>query len=152
MSYSLRSGRSSSYSTRSTPSASLAARSVTSALSTPPVDSSVASIASTALAQPDSLSTRLRVCNAPRLAVSSCRSSHSRNGSGSMSRTRLLRHAFGLLQSIASCMDGSSLLVLAWPYALGCAASRVPSASRISISRARRPTSTSRRACDPSVE
>lgn len=126
MSYSLRSGLSSSYSTRSTPSASLAARSVTPALPTPPVDSSVASIASTAFAQPDSLSTRLRVCRAPRRSLSSCRSSHSRNGSGSMSRTRLLRHAFGLLQSIASCMDGSSLLVLAWPYALGCAASRVP--------------------------
>ena len=61
MSYSLRSGLSSSYSIPATPSASLAASSVTPARSAPPVDSRMESIASTAFAHPDSLSTRLRV-------------------------------------------------------------------------------------------
>ena len=61
-------------------------------------------------------------------------------------------HAFGLSHGIANRMEGSSLLVPAWPYALGRTAGWVPSTSRISISRARRPTSTSRRAWDASVE
>ena len=130
MSYSLRSGLSSSHSIPATPSASLAASSVTPARSAPPVDSRMESIASTALAHPDSLSTRLRVCSASLRVCLSCRSSHSRNGSGNASRTRLLGQDAGLLHSSASCMDGSSLLVPAWPYARGWVARCLPDESR----------------------
>ena len=143
MSYSPGAGLSSSYSMPATPSASLAASSVTPARSVPPVDSRMESIASTALAHPDSLSTRLRVCSASLRVCLSCRSSHCRNGSGSASRTRLLVQDAGLLHSSASCMDGSSLLVLAWPYARGWVARCPPDESRTSTSSARRPTITS---------
>ena len=66
---------------------------------------------------------KLRVCL-------SCRSSHSRNGSGNASRTRLLGQDAGLLHSSANCMDGSSLFVLAWPYARGWVARCLPDESR----------------------
>ena len=130
MSYSPGSGLSSSYSMPVTPSASLAASSVTPARSAPPVDSRMESIASTALAHPDSLSTRLRVCSASLRVCLSCRSSHCRNGSGSASRTRLLGQDAGLLHSSANCMDGSSLFVPAWPYARGWVARCLPDESR----------------------
>ena len=130
MSYSPGSGLSSSYSIPVTPSASLAASSAAPARSVPPVDSRMESIASTAFAHPDSLSTRLRVCSASLRVCLSCRSSHCRNGSGSASRTRLLVQDAGLLHSSASCMDGSSLLVLAWPYARGWVARCPPDESR----------------------
>ena len=140
MSYSPGSGLSSSYSIPATPSASLAASSAAPARSAPPVDSRMESIALTAFAHPDSLSTRLRVCSASLRVCLSCRSSHCRNGSGNASRTRLSGQDAGLLHSSANCMDGSSLLVLAWPYARGWVARCLPDESRTSTSSARRPT------------
>ncbi len=140
MSYSPGSGLSSSHSIPATPSASLAASSAAPARSAPPVDSRMESIASTAFAHPDSLSTRLRVCSASLRVCLSCRSSHSRNGSGNASHTRMLGQDAGLLHSSANCMDGSSLFVLAWPYARGWVARCLPDESRTSTSSARRPT------------
>ena len=130
MSYSPGSGLSSSYSIPATPSASLAASSAAPARSAPPVDSRMESIALTAFAHPDSLSTRLRVCSASLRVCLSCRSSHCRNGSGNASRTRLSGQDAGLLHSSANCMDGSSLFVLAWPYARGWVARCLPDESR----------------------
>ena len=130
MSYSPGSGLSSSYSMPVTPSASLAASSVTPARSVPPVGSRMESIALTAFAHPDSLSTRLRVCSASLRVCLACRSSHCRNGSGNASRTRLLGQDAGLSHSSANCMDGSSLFVPAWPYARGWVARCLPDESR----------------------
>ncbi len=130
MSYSPGTGLSSSYSIPATPSASLAASSAAPARSAPPIDSRMESIASTAFAHPDSLSTRLRVCSASLRVCLSCRSSHCRNGSGNASRTRLSGQDAGLLHSSANRMDGSSLFVPAWPYARGWVARCLPDESR----------------------
>ncbi len=140
-SYSPRSGLSSSHEP-ATPSASLAASSVTPARSAPPVDSRMESIASTAFAHPDSLSTRLRVCSASLRVCLSCRSSHSRNGSGNASRTRLLGEDAGLSHSSANCMDGSSLFVLAWPYARGARQMLARRVEDLDLERAEGPTIT----------
>lgn len=140
MSYSPGSGLSSSYSIPATPSASLAASSAAPARSAPPVDSRMESIASTAFAHPDSLSTRLRVCS-PR-CVSVCPADPAipatgpatRHAPGCWARTRACRTAAPTAWTGPRCScrpgrtpgDGS-------PGA--CPTSRGPRASR-----ARRPT------------